>query len=219
MAHPISCADGRVLQRRTGMMTNSSIEVVGWLATILTLASGLPQTIKLVLTRDRLGVSEWTYVLWAATAMWWAGWGFHIDSVPMMVVNLLLLPLLVAVVVLLGPSRSQVLFLLLSMPLLAVALLISPSLVAVVGTILACLLAVPSVVAAFRTEDPSGVAIGTWIFLAMASALWVIYDIGIGYPLTASSLVVQAGLSGVVIGRTVFDRRRLALHQVAQSTE
>lgn len=195
------------------MTGHDSIQVIGWLATILTLASGLPQTIKLIRTRDSHGVSEWTYVLWAATALWWAGWGLHVDSVPMMAVNLLLLPMLIAVVFLLDPDRRQLMFLLASPPLLILALLVSPPTVAVVGTILACLLAVPSVVEVFRTQDPSGVAVGTWIFLAMASLLWVIYDVGIGYPLTATSLVVQAGLSCVVIGRTIHDQRRLgALH-------
>ncbi len=194
-----------------------SIPLIGWLATILTLASGLPQTIRLVRTRDSHGVSAWTYVLWAATALWWAGWGFHVDSVPMMAVNLLLLPVLITVVVLLEPDRRQLMFLLASPPLLILALLVIPPVVAVVGTVFACLLAVPSVVQAFRTEDPSGIAIGTWVFLAMASVLWVIYDVGIGYPLTATSLVVQAGLSCVVVGRTILDRRRLAAHQAAMS--
>ena len=200
------------------MTVHDSIQVVGWLATILTLASGLPQTIKLVRTRDSHGVSEWTYVLWAATALWWAGWGFHISSVPMMAVNLLLLPMLIAVVVLLGPDRRQLAFLLTSPPLLILALVVSPTLVAVAGTILACLLALPSVVEVFRTEDPSGVAVGTWVFLAIACVLWVIYDVGIGYPLTATSLVVQAGLSTVVVGRTILDQRRLTAGQAAQPT-
>jgi len=198
------------------MSPHNSIELIGWFATLLTLASGLPQTIKLVLTRDGHGVSQWTYVLWSATAMWWAGWGLHVGAVPIMAVNLLLLPLLIAVVVLLGPNRTHLQFLLASPPLLALALLVSPSMVAAVGTILACLLAVPSVIEAFRTEDPSGVAIGTWVFLALASVSWVAYDVGIGYPLTATSLVVQAGLCCVVIGRTIFDRRRLAARQAAQ---
>lgn len=201
------------------MTGHNSIQVIGWLATILTLASGLPQTIKLVRTRDSHGVSEWSYVLWAATALWWAGWGFHVDSVPMLVVNLLLLPVLIAVVVLLGPDGRQLAFLLTSPPLLVLALLFSPPLVAVAGTILACLLAVPSVVEVFRTEDPSGVAVGTWVFLAMACVLWVIYDVGIGYPLTATSLVVQAGLSTVVIGRTMLDQRRLTTRQATQPPE
>jgi MtN3 and saliva related transmembrane protein len=199
------------------MTGHESIQVVGWLATILTLASGLPQTIKLVRTRDTQGVSEWTYVLWAATALWWAGWGFHIDSVPMIAVNLLLLPMLITVVVLLRPDRHQLAFLLASPPLLMVSLLVSPSLVAVVGTVLACLLAVPAVVEVFRTDDPSGVAVATWALLAMACVLWVIYDVGIGYPLTATSLVVQAGLSGVVIGRTILDQRRLTKIQASQA--
>jgi len=201
------------------MTGHNSIQVIGWLATILTLASGLPQTIKLVRTRDSHGVSEWSYVLWAATALWWAGWGFHVDSVPMLVVNLFLLPMLIAVVVLLGPDGRQLAFLLTSPPLLVLALFFSPPLVAVAGTILACLLAVPSVVEVFRTEDPSGVAVGTWVFLAMACMLWVIYDVGIGYPLTATSLVVQAGLSTVVIGRTILDQRRLTTRQATQSPE
>ena len=198
------------------MTGHDSIQLIGWLATILTLASGLPQTAKLVRTRDRHGVSEWTYVLWAATALWWAGWGYHVGSVPMMTVNLLLLPMLIAVVVLLEPDRRQLMFLLASPPLLILALLVIPPVVAMVGTVFACLLAVPSVIEAFRTEDPSGVAIGTWVFLAMASVLWVSYDVGIGYPLTATSLVVQAGLSCVVVGRTMLDRRRLVAHEAAR---
>jgi MtN3 and saliva related transmembrane protein len=200
------------------MTGHDSIQVIGWLATVLTLASGLPQTIKLVRTRDSHGVSEWTYVLWAATALWWAGWGFHVDSMPMMAVNLLLLPMLIAVVVLLGPDSRQFAFLLASPPLLIVALLVSPPAVVVIGTILACLLAVPSVINVFRTQDPSGVAVWTWVFLAMASVLWVIYDVGIGYPLTATSLVVQAGLSCVVISRTIIDQRRLTARQATQPT-
>lgn len=115
-----------------------------------------------------------------------------------------------------GPDRTHLQFLLTSPPLLALALLLNPSLVAAVRTVLACPLAVPSVIETFRTEDPSGIAIGTWAFLALASVSWVVYDVGIGYPLTATSLVVQAGLCCVVIGRTVFDRRRLAARQAAQ---
>ena len=213
--HPIPWPGERVPGLRIGMTGHDSLQVIGWFATVLTLASGLPQTIKLVRTRDSHGVSEWTYVLWTATALWWAGWGFHIDAVPIMAVNLLLLPPLIAVVILLSPDRSQIVFLLASPPVLILALLAFPPMVAVIGTVLACLLAVPSVVEAFRTEDPSGVAVGTWVFLAMASVLWIVYNVGIGYPLAATSLVVQAGLSCVVIGRTMVDQRRLAAQKAS----
>jgi MtN3 and saliva related transmembrane protein len=189
---------------------HDAVEAVGWLATVLTLASGLPQVVRLVRTRDAHGVSEWTYVLWTAAALWWAGWGFHIGSVPMVTVNLLLLPPLVLAVGLLGPDRHQVAFLVASPPLLATALAVLPVAAVVAATLLSCLLAAPSVREAFRTEDPSGVAVGTWVLLAAASALWVVYNAGIGYPLVATSMVVQGALSAAVVSRTVVDRRRLA---------
>ena len=184
--------------------------IIGWLAGVLTLASGVPQVIKLVRTRDSQGVSEWTYVIWASTALFWAGWGFHIGAAPMIAVNLILLPILTTLVVLLGPDRRQLAFLVASPPILLLALLVLPPASAVIGTILICLLAVPSVVEAYRTEDPSGVAIGTWVLLALSAALWVTYNVGIGYPLAASSLVVEAILACLVIGRTLLDRRRRA---------
>ena len=195
------------------------MQVIGWLATLLTLASGLPQVIKLVRTRDAQGVSSWTYVIWASTALFWAGWGFHIDALPVIAVNLILLPILLTLVIILGPDRRQSLVLFASPPVLILALLTYAPATAMIGTVLACLLAVPSVVEAFRTEDPSGVAIGTWVLLAASGALWVIYNIGIGYPLAASSLVVEAALSCVVIGRTILDRRRLPTREVGALTE
>jgi MtN3 and saliva related transmembrane protein len=192
------------------MSGHETISAIGWLATVVTLASSIPQVVKLVRTRDVDGVSEWSYVLWASAALWWAGWGIHVGSVPMVVVNLLLLPLLGTAVVLLRPRRGQVAVLLASPPLLVLALVLLPPVAAVGANLLSCALAVPSVVEAFRTADPSGVAVGTWGLLATSSVLWLVYNIGIGYPLAASSMVVQGALAVVVMGRTAVDRRRLA---------
>jgi len=193
------------------MTVHDSMLVVGWVATVLTFSSSLPQVVKLVRTHDTHGVSVWTYVLWVATALFWAGWGLHVRAVPMVVVNTALIPLLLIAVVMLHPSPLHIVFMATSAPLLVISLVVLPDAVAVIGTVLACLLAVPSVVEVYRTEDPSGVAIGTWVLLGTAAVLWAIYDSGIGYPWTGISVEVQAVLCCVVIGRTVADRRRLGI--------
>jgi len=191
-------------------MSDDLLAAVGWAATVVTLASSVPQVARLVRTRDVHGVSTWSYLLWASAALWWAGWGVHIGSVPMVVVNVLLLPLLGTVVVLLRPRPAQVLFLAASVPLLIGALVVLPPLAAVGANLFSCALALPSVVEAFRTDDPSGVAVGTWALLAVASALWLVYNVGLGYPAAATAMVAQGGLAGAVVARTLVDRRRLA---------
>lgn len=189
------------------MNHSAALQAVGWLATAVTLSSGLPQMVRLLRTRDTQGVSEWTYVLWTATALWWASWGLHIDSAPMIAVNVLSLPTLLAVVVLMRPGRWQIVLLALSPPLIAVAYVTWPPLLAVVGSILAPLLVVPSVYEAFHTDDPSGVALATWFLLGTASFLWLTFNVGIGYPWAGLSVAVQGVLAATVIARTTWDRR------------
>lgn len=65
---------------------------IGLLAAASTMAYGIPQLHRLVRTRDVAGLSETTWALTAANAALWALYGWHINSVPLMLPALVTIP-------------------------------------------------------------------------------------------------------------------------------
>ena len=166
---------------------------------MLTLVSALPQVISLLRTKDRRGISSWTYTIWALTSMGWCAWSLHVGAVPSAAVNALCVPILTTVVVLLRPSRTQTL-LLLTGPLVCfgLGLLYVPALAAA-ASVLQVVSTLPSAKLAIqRTTDLSGVSSGTWALMAAASACWIAYDIGIGYALAGAATVLTLVCSIVI---------------------
>jgi uncharacterized protein with PQ loop repeat len=63
----------------------------------------------------------------------------------------------------------------------------------------------PAVVAAFRSDEPAGIAPGTWIIALVESVLWLVYGLGV-----ADAALIAGGTSGVVAASLILVR----LHMV-----
>ena len=176
------------------------IQLVGWVAGVLTLSAGIPQAVKLLKTRDTEGVSSWTYVLWSQVALWWAVWGFMVHAWPTAIINTLCVPVLGLSLLVLKVAHREVAALLLSVVGCTVAAALSPSVALVVASVLLVTFSAPSADDAWRpSADLSGVAMGTWVLVVVSNFLWVLFDVGIAQLWAAVPSVVTTLLAASVV--------------------
>ena len=70
-------------------MPGINVEVVGYIGATLTTSAFLPQTIKVIKTRDTQSISLTMYILFTAGVFFWLAYGVMIESVPVVVANLI----------------------------------------------------------------------------------------------------------------------------------
>lgn len=70
-------------------MTAALSELIGLLAGTLTTISFLPQVIKVFREKSARGVSGGMYMIFCTGILLWAVYGFLIDSIPVIVTNVL----------------------------------------------------------------------------------------------------------------------------------
>lgn len=64
-------------------------EILGYIAATLTTAAFLPQTIKTIKSRDTSAISLAMYVLFTSGIVLWLVYGVLIDSMPMIICNII----------------------------------------------------------------------------------------------------------------------------------
>ena len=72
-------------------MLGISHEAIGSIGAILTTTAFLPQTVKVIRTRDTQSISLAMYVLFTTGVFFWLAYGFMIESVPVVCANLITL--------------------------------------------------------------------------------------------------------------------------------
>ncbi len=69
------------------MVQTMNVELLGYLAAVLTTTAFLPQAIKTLRTRDTSGISLGMYLLFVAGVLTWLGYGVAIGSKPIIIAN------------------------------------------------------------------------------------------------------------------------------------
>ena len=77
-----------------------------------------------------------------------------------------------------------------------------PVTLVVLGSLGQILLGLPSVKEVLeRDADLSGVSTATWLMVVLSGALWLVFDTGIGYPISGAAGSIQAVIALVVVFR------------------
>ncbi len=64
-------------------------EILGYIAAFLTTAAFLPQTIKTIKSRDTASISLAMYVMFTTGIVLWLSYGILIESMPMIIANII----------------------------------------------------------------------------------------------------------------------------------
>ena len=64
-------------------------EILGYIAAFLTTAAFLPQTIKIIKSRDTASISLAMYVMFTTGIVLWLGYAILIESMPMIIANII----------------------------------------------------------------------------------------------------------------------------------
>lgn len=79
-------------------MTTDEINLIGYIAATCTTLCWLPQAVRVIRTRDTAAISLWTQSLFAIGIVFWLVYGFMIKSIPVMLSNGLVLPLILIII-------------------------------------------------------------------------------------------------------------------------
>jgi MtN3 and saliva related transmembrane protein len=63
------------------------MEVLGYVAAMLTSGSFAPQAIKTIRSRDTRAISLWMYVIFTTGVVFWLAYGIALDSWPIILAN------------------------------------------------------------------------------------------------------------------------------------
>lgn len=72
-------------------------EVMGTIAAILTTSCFIPQAWKIIRTRDTAAISLWMYLLFTAGVSCWLAYGILLEELPIIIANLVTLPLAITI--------------------------------------------------------------------------------------------------------------------------
>ena len=70
-----------------------NLELLGYIGALLTTASFIPQAIMTIRSRDTRGISRGMYVIFTTGVAFWLAYGIAIDSLPMILANMVTLGL------------------------------------------------------------------------------------------------------------------------------
>jgi MtN3 and saliva related transmembrane protein len=80
-------------------MTSDEINLIGYIAAACTTLCWLPQAVRTIRTRDTRAISLWTQGIFAVGTGFWLVYGLLIASVPVVLSNGLVLPLILVIIV------------------------------------------------------------------------------------------------------------------------
>lgn len=83
------------------------IEILGYIAAFLTTAAFFPQTIKTIKSRDTASISLAMYVMFTTGIALWLGYAFLIESMPMIIANIITFVLSATILVLKLSEKSS----------------------------------------------------------------------------------------------------------------
>ena len=66
-------------------------EIIGFIATALSVICFIPQAIKTIKTRDTEAISFWMYLLFLLSVIFWLIYGFMVSSMPIIIKNILVI--------------------------------------------------------------------------------------------------------------------------------
>jgi len=75
-------------------------EWLGYAAAVLTSTSFIPQAVMTIRTRDTRGISRGMYILFTVGVALWLAYGIYLESIPMILANLVTLGLAATVLAL-----------------------------------------------------------------------------------------------------------------------
>lgn len=87
------CGRSRCRSGNHRPMSFSAIEILGFVAALLTTGSWVPQALRTLRTRDTRAISLWMQVLFACGTALWLTYGVMISSWPVVLANALTLAL------------------------------------------------------------------------------------------------------------------------------
>jgi uncharacterized protein with PQ loop repeat len=177
-------------------------------ATVLGSGMALPQARRLFRTRRVEGVSSsWIGVSIALNA-WWLAYGMWVGVYALVLVSgvSLLLYLSIGGLYSRATGRRGVIGIIggaaalgaVPLPFLMVGGWASAGLV--VGLCYGLQL-LPAVVAAYRSDELSGISAGTWIIAFGESTLWLVYGLGVGDVALIAGGTAGMAMSGLILGR------------------
>jgi uncharacterized protein with PQ loop repeat len=192
------------------------IEVVGWLAVLLTAAQQVPQVVRTTRTRDTAGVAAGMFAMMLAQAGAWIGYAAREDLMQPIIVNLVLATCAVMMLRLLVVNRARHVGIAIAVAIALLALEVAvflwapPEVLGLLAAALAFLLLWPQVIVALRATDLSGLSVSSWILSVSNTILWIIYGAGHGAVLLWLSALQGLLLSLVILARIAAVRRRMA---------
>ncbi len=86
---------------------NIFIEIIGYLAGICTAVCFLPQTIKTIKSKDVQGISFLSYSIYTLGLFLWCSYGYFIDSLPMIIFNIIGFTFAFIILVMIIKYKSQ----------------------------------------------------------------------------------------------------------------
>ena len=186
------------------------VQGFGWFAGITVLLGGIPQVVKLLKSHNREGVSSWTYTLWLGFVTFWAVWSISVGAVPGIVDNSLSIPIVATALLLLNPTlREKIFIAAVAISSVLLFFFYSPALAAF-ASLCQVVMAIPSLrLALIPNEDLSGVAIGTWVLTFLSCVGWLIFDVGIHYPLSGVAGIIPMMASVVIVYKTSMYKRQI----------
>ena len=66
---------------------HSKLDVLGYVAAILTAGAFVPQAVKTIRSRDTGAISLWMYVVFTTGVGFWLAYGLALDSLPIILAN------------------------------------------------------------------------------------------------------------------------------------
>ncbi|WP_420451887.1 hypothetical protein [Ilumatobacter sp.] len=196
-------------------MTAALVSTAIVIANVLGASMALPQTLRLVRTRDTHGVSS----AWAGVSIsmngWWLAYGLTNDLwglVPVSAVAAALYAIIAVVLVRVGGRTA-----LRSLSAGAVGIGVVPAAFLAVGgwsvagvAIGVCygLQLAPAVVATCRTADLGGVAPATWVLAWAESVIWLAYGVFV-----VDAALVVGGVSGALMATVILVRLAVTGHR------
>lgn len=166
---------------------NLAIEIIGWLASIMTICMYTPQSLKVLISKKTEGLSKTTYCLVICGSISWTIFATLIHSWQAWTANAIVILAMIPVVYYLFKNDLRLVvlissiilaasittFILMFIPIGAHPILATVfSIAAGIGTGLPF---VPQVVKTFKSKDVASIAILTSVGVVIANILWVLY--------------------------------------------
>ena len=198
---------------------NLLAETIGWIASIFVLFMFVPQLVKMLKLKTGLGVSLGTWTLNIALSLAWLVFGIKESIAQTIVLNILLVPLIVAVLyITLKENHSPKKYfplILAGLTALTIAMFTLPAQTIGILCIILCVSAdLPQVlksVKSYRTHATTAVSLSTWNLAIIGGMLWLFYGLLTGTTAIAVANLFTLGTRSFIITCETLNKRRATL--------